>query len=309
VIFGKVSSMTTKSRVAGTFMGLAVGDALGSPLEKCEPGSFEFVSEMSSGGLYDLPPGAWTDETATALCLAQSLLVTHELNVYDLVERFKRWVESGENSSTGVCIGIEQSLLRFVGNFERTQTIESSVVNQKATGNSVLARVAPIACIHWDDLEVASKIAKQQSYLTHISEVVAAASECLVLSLSHLIAGRSWNYVCNMPIKDDWPLEIELIVKGQWRHKTIENLKSTKDPVDILEASFWCVGNSNSFEDAVTKAINLGGNSDTLGAVVGQLAGAAYGVEAIPVRWYDQLLQIEKLTDVAMQMVELSRTE
>jgi ADP-ribosylglycohydrolase len=98
-------------------------------------------------------------------------------------------------------------------------------------------------------------------------------------------------------------------VKGQWRHKTIENLKSTKNPVDILEASFWCVGNSNSFEDAVTKAINLGGNSDTLGAVVGQLAGAVYGLEAIPVRWYDQLLQIEKLTDVAMQMVELSRTE
>ena len=301
--------MNTKSRVAGVFIGLAVGDALGVPLEKMDIGSFDFVSEMLGGGPYDLPPGAWTDETATALCLAQSLLVTHELNVYDLAERFKRWVEIGENSSTGVCVGIEQKLLNFVGNFERTGGFDPSSLNQKARGNSVLARVGPIACIHWDDLSTASKIAQQQSYLTHSSEIVAAASEYLVLALSHLIAGRDWNYVCNMPIKDDWPTEIELIAQGQWRHKTIDNLKSTKNIVDILEASVWCIGNSSSFEEAVTKAVNLGGNSDTVGAVTGQLAGALYGLESIPIRWFDQLLQIEKLTDISMQMVELSRTE
>ena len=103
--------MNTKSRVAGVFIGLAVGDALGAPIEKREVGSFDSISEMQSGGIYDLPAGAWTDETATALCLAQSLLVTHDLDVYDLAERFKRWVQSGENSSTGVCVGIEQKLL------------------------------------------------------------------------------------------------------------------------------------------------------------------------------------------------------
>ena len=301
--------MNTKSRVAGVFIGLAVGDALGVPLEKMEIGSFDLVTEMLGGGPYDLPPGAWTDETATALCLAQSLLVTHELDVYDLAEKFKRWVETGENSSTGVCVGIEQKLLNFVGNFERTGGFDPSSLNQKAKGNSVLARVGPVACIHWDDLGTASKIAKQQSYLTHSSEIVAAASEYLVLALSHLIAGRDWNYVCNMPIEDDWPTEIELIAKGQWKHKTIDNLKSTKNIVDILEASVWSVGNSKSFEEAVTKAVNLGGNSDTVGAVTGQLAGALYGLESIPIRWFDQLLQIEKLTDISMQMVELSRTE
>ena len=86
-------------------------------------------------------------------------------------------------------------------------------------------------------------------------------------------------------------------------------MKSTKNVVDILEASVCCVGNSSSFEEAVTLAVNLGGNSDTVGAVTGQIAGALYGLEAIPIRWFDQLFKIEKLTDVAMQMVELSRTE
>ena len=301
--------MNTKSRVAGVFIGLAVGDALGVPVEKKELGSFEFVSEMEGGGIYGLPPGAWTDETATSLCLAQSLLVTHDLDVYDLAERFKRWVENGENSSTGVCIGIEQKLLNFVSNYGQTGDFDSNSLNQKVRGNSVLARVGPIACIHWDNLNMATKIARQQSYLTHSSEIVAAASEYLVLVLSHLIAGRGWSFVLNMPIKEDWPTEIELIAKGQWRHRTRESLKSTKNIIDILEAAIWCVGNSVSFEEAVAKAVNLGGNSDTVGAVTGQLAGALYGLEAIPIRWFDQLLQIEKLTDVSMQMVELSRTE
>ena len=301
--------MNTKSRVAGIFIGLAVGDALGVPIEKMEVGSFDPVSEMQGGGVYDLPLGAWTDETATALCLAQSLLVTNDLDVYDLVERFKRWIENGENSSTGVCVGIEQKLLNFVGNYERTGRFDPNSLNQKVRGNSVLARVGPVACIHWDDLDMASKIAQQQSYLTHSSEIVAAACEYLVLVLSHLVAGRDWNFICNMPIKHDWPTDIELIAKGQWKYKTIDNLKSTKNIIDILEASVWCVGNSASFEDAVIKAVNLGGNSDTLGAVTGQLAGAMYGLEAIPIRWFDRLLKIEKLTDIAMQMVELSRTE
>lgn len=301
--------INTKSRVAGVFIGLAVGDALGVPIEKKDVGSFDFVSEMQGGGVYDLPPGAWTDETATALCLAESLLVTYELDVYDLAERFKRWVETGENSSTGVCVGIEQKLLNFVGSYQRTGGFDTNSLNQKVRGNSVLARAGPVACIHWDNLDMASKIARQQSYLTHSSEIVAAASEYLVLVLSHLIAGRDWNFICNMPLKDDWPTEIELIAKGQWRHKTIDNLKSTKNVVDILEASVWCIGHSDNFEAAVTKAINLGGNSDTVGAVTGQLAGALYGLEAIPIRWFDQLLKIDKLTDIAMQMVDLSRSE
>ena len=305
----KGSLMNTKSRVAGAFIGLAVGDALGVPLERMEKGSIGFVSEMIGGGPYKLPPGAWTDETATALCLAQSLLVTHELNVYDLVETSTRWVETGENASTGVCIGIEQKLLTFLSNFKRSSQIDMSFVSQAAKGNSVLARVAPIACIHWADLGTVSRIAKQQSYLTHSSEIVAAACEYLVLSVSHLIAGRDWNYVCNMPIKGDWPTVIKNINTGHWKEKLEEHLQSTDDVIDILETSFWCIENSENFEDAVTKAVNLGGNADTVGSVVGQMAGAMYGLEAIPVRWFDQLFAIEKLTDIAMEMVDLSRSE
>ncbi len=301
--------MNTKSRVAGVFIGLAVGDALGVSVEKKEVGDFDFVSEMEGGGLHNLPSGAWTGETAAALCLAQSLLVTHDLDVYDLAERFKRWVKNGENSSTGVCVGVGEKLLSFVGNYERTGGIDSNSLNQKVRGNSVLARVGPVACIHWDDLDMASKIAQQQSYLTHSSEIVAAASQYLVLVLSHLIAGRDWDYICNMPVREEWPSAIQSIAKGEWRHKTINNLKSTKNVVDILEASIWSTGNSSNLEDALTKAINLGGNSTTVGAVTGQIAGAVYGLEAIPIRWFDQLSKIEKLTDVAMQMVELSRSE
>jgi ADP-ribosylglycohydrolase len=301
--------MNTKSRIAGAFIGLAVGDAMGAPLERKEFGTFPFETEMGGGGPYELPPGAWTDETATSLCLAQSLLVTHELNVYDLVERLKKWVETGENTSTGSCIGVEQKLLNFLANFDRGRTINSNHIFQKAKGSSVLARVAPIACIHWDDLQSACRIAKQQSYLTHSSEIVASSCEFLVLVLSHMIAGREWGFILNMPIDNDWPEEIKAIAGGVWTEKERKDLKSTKNVIDILGSACWLVNNSESFEEAVTAAVNLGGNSDTLGAVVGQIAGALYGLESIPVRWFDQLAKVEHLTDVAMQMVELSRSD
>ena len=301
--------MNTKSRVAGAFMGLAIGDALGVPMENKRKGSIDFVSEMLGGGANSLPPGAWTDKTAIALCLAQSLLVTSELDVYDLVTRLKKWVETGENSSTGICTGVEQNLLRWLRSFQRKKQIDMGFPTQPDDGKSVIARVCPVACIHWTDLATVSRISRQQSYLTHTSEIIATSCEYLALSVSHLIAGRDWNYVCNMPMKKDWPYEIRRIIEGTWRYKKIHDLNTSDGIVDLLEAAFWCSENSTNYEEAVTTAINLGGSSETIGSVVGQIAGAMYGLESIPVRWFDQLVHVEKLTDVAMEMVDLSRSE
>ena len=86
-------------------------------------------------------------------------------------------------------------------------------------------------------------------------------------------------------------------------------LAQKKNGYFLQTPSDFGIGNSNNFEEAVIKAVNLGGNSNTVGAITGQLAGAMYGMESIPIRWFDKLLKIEKVTDVAMQMVELSRSE
>ena len=203
--------MTTKSKVAGAFIGLAIGDALGVPAETKDRGTFPEIITMLGGGKYNLPAGAWTDETSSAICLAKSLLATHDLDVYDFMERLKSWVQSGENSSTGVCVGLDENIHNVIENYIRTGSIELNLVNQRSDENSTLARCAPIACIHWDDLGAVSRISKQQSYLTQGSEGAASACEYLSLLISHLIAGRTWDFVCNMPVGVDWSPEIKLI--------------------------------------------------------------------------------------------------
>ncbi len=306
---GVFEFMTTKSKVAGAFIGLAIGDALGVPAEDRDRETFSVITTMIGGGRHNLPVGAWTDKTSAAICLAKSLLATHDLDVYDFMERLRSWVHTGENSSTGVCIGLDENTHNVIENYTRTGSIELNLVDQRSDEDSTLARCAPIACIHWDDLGAVSRISKQQSYLTQGSEVSASACEYLSLVLSHLIAGRAWDFIRNIPIGVDWSPKVKLIAGYGWKDKTIQDMKSSRLACDTLEASLWCVETSDSFEQALIKAVNLVDPSDTLGAVTGQIAGALYGLESIPIHWFDQLAHIEKLTDIALQMVELSRTE
>jgi ADP-ribosyl-[dinitrogen reductase] hydrolase len=301
--------MNTKSKVAGAFIGLAIGDALGAPVDTKERGTFSLIKDMKGGGKFNLPIGCWTDDTATALCLAKSLLATHELDVYDFMERLKTWLKSGENSSTGTCLDLDQNIHNVIINYEKTGTIELNLVDQRSDENSALVRSAPIACIHWDNLDTVSRISKQQSYLTQGSEISASACDYLGLTISHLIAGRTWDYVCNMPIDPDWSVQIKSIANCNWKSKKVDQIYSTRSACDTLEAACWCIDSAKNFEEALISAVNFGGSSSTLGAVTGQIAGALYGLESIPIRWFDQLAHIDNLTDLALQMVDLSRSE
>jgi ADP-ribosylglycohydrolase len=139
----------TSDRAVGALVGLAIGDALGAPVEFQQRGSFEPVTNLRAGGYFKLPSGAWTDDTAMALCLAESLLEHPSLSPQDLLDRFCRWASDGENTSTGVCVGIGQNTLRVLGNFHRNGTLFAPETRQKSDGNGAAMRLAPVALRHW----------------------------------------------------------------------------------------------------------------------------------------------------------------
>src|SRR4051794_19459334 len=98
--------MKQLERYRGFLLGLATGDALGAPLEGFPPGSFTPVKGMIGGGFHGLEPGYWTDDTALALCLAESLIKRRGFDPVDQLERYVRWFREGHLSSTGECFGI-----------------------------------------------------------------------------------------------------------------------------------------------------------------------------------------------------------
>ncbi len=104
-----------KERACAALVGLAIGDALGAPVEFRERASFPEVRDMLAGGYFRLPAGAWTDDTAMALCLADSLLHDPDLDRRDLLNRFLRWMDENEHTSTGRCIGVGQNTLVVMG--------------------------------------------------------------------------------------------------------------------------------------------------------------------------------------------------
>jgi ADP-ribosyl-[dinitrogen reductase] hydrolase len=109
------------SRYRGCLRGLAAGDALGTTLEFRSPGTFEPITDMIGGGPFGLKAGEWTDDTAMALCLAESLVENQGFDPVDQLERFTLWYRNGHLSSTGICFDIGNAVRQALLRFEKTR--------------------------------------------------------------------------------------------------------------------------------------------------------------------------------------------
>ena len=298
----------TQSRAIGAMLGLAVGDALGAPVEFSRRDSFEPVSGMRSGGYFKLPAGAWTDDTAMALCLGESLLFVPAINAKDLLDRFCRWAADGENASTGVCVGIGQNTLRVLGNFHRTGALFAPETRQKSDGNGAAMRLAPIALRHWNNPHEARRTADFQSRITHYSAISAGCCEFLAATLSALISGADWQEAIRPEPNPAWPDDVQNLYEADWTARSRDSIKSSGYVVHTMEAAIWAVETTTSFADALLKAVNLGDDADSVGAVTGQLAGARYGCGAIPEAWLAQLINRPKIEALAQDLFLASLT-
>lgn len=291
--------LSAKRRAVGALVGLAVGDALGAPVEFKVRGSFPKLTEMQSGGYFQLPAGAWTDDTAMALCLADSLIAQPFLDVRDLLDRFLGWLNNHENTSTGRCIGAGQNTLAVLGHYHRTGALEAPQVKGRSDGNGAIMRLAPVACMHFRNIAVLRRIAASQSRATHCSELSSAASEMLGWLLGLLIDGADWDAALSIVSDDRWPIDVQALCGGKWAAKAEDDISSAGYVLHTLEAALWAVGTTTSFEEALIKAVNLGHDADTVGAVAGQIAGARYGIDAIPERWLSALLRRDLIEERA----------
>ena len=269
-------------RIAGAFVGLAVGDALGAPVEFHRRGTFPKVTEYSAGGKFNLPAGAWTDDTAMALCLAQSLIEKGCFNADDLLKRFSRWLEKGENTSTGVSVGVGQNTLRTLGDFWRNGTLVAERLGNKNDGNGSLMRLSPVACHAFHDLSSVRNLASAQSRTTHASEVADECCQFLGELLARIISGQSYHAAKANLHKSEWSYPLTSILEADYKVVGESGIKSTGYVVETLQAAIWAVENSPSFNTAILKAVNLGDDADTIGAVTGQIAGAIHGYSQIP---------------------------
>jgi ADP-ribosyl-[dinitrogen reductase] hydrolase len=257
---------------------------------------------MRSGGYFKLPAGAWTDDTAMALCLADSLLLDPNLNPKDLLDRFCDWAANGINTSTGQCVGIGQNTLRVLGNYHRNGSLQAPETRQKSDGNGAIMRLAPVAIRHWSNRKEAMRWASLQSQTTHFSELSAASCEYLASALISLISGEDWEQANKAEGFRVWPQAVASFAQTDWKTRSRQSIRSTGYVIDTMEAALWSVDTTSSFSEALLLAVNLGDDADSVGAVTGQLAGARYGLSAMPKGWLEVLTKREHIETIARQL-------
>jgi ADP-ribosyl-[dinitrogen reductase] hydrolase len=281
--------MNTQSRAIASFVGLAVGDALGAPVEFKEPGEFEPVTGYRHSHVWNIPPGYWTDDTSMAICLAESIHARNTVDPQDLLERFGRWYRLGENSATGRCFDIGTTTRSNIERFLKEGVTCAPDIHHQS-GNGSIMRLSPVAIRWWHNTRWAEQMAEISSKTTHGSmECVACAAE-LAFILTRAIQG----------------LDVKAELTQRLGDLNSSHVSNSGRARDTLLAAKWCVATTDSFESAVLKAVNLGGDADTIGAVTGQIAGAVYGMDTMPDAWLTGLHDVHRLHNLAEQLFEAS---
>ena len=280
-----------RDRARGALLGLAVGDALGAALEFKRPGTFEPISDMVGGGPWRLQPGQWTDDTSMALCLAESLIERDEFDPRDQMERYLRWYRQGHLSSTGVCFDIGNTTARALQHFERTGEPYAGPTDPHSAGNGSIMRLAPVPIFYFarGDLESAVERAGDSSRTTHGAATCVDACRYLAYLIVGALQGVPKEQLLSPPPLEFRTPEVRAVAEGSFKHKQPPAIRGSGYVVESLEAALWAFYHSDDFREGCLRAVNLGDDADTTGAVYGQLAGAYYGAHAIPVEWRERL--------------------
>jgi ADP-ribosyl-[dinitrogen reductase] hydrolase len=287
-----------RDRALGALVGLAVGDAIGTTVEFQQRGSFDPVTAMVGGGPFNLRPGQWTDDTSMTLALGESLIACGGLDERDLLERFLRWFHDGENSVKGYCFDIGNATAAALRAFHQTGDIHAASADPRIGGNGSIMRLAPVAVRHWNNPDRLRGAARRQSATTHPAAEPVDASEALALLLANAIRGMPLTGLLSASYGPYTP-KVQAVVDGSWLGKHRDAIRSSGYVIDTLEAAIWAIGSSGTFEESVLRAVNLGDDSDSVGAVAGQIAGAFYGLSGIPERWRKRLAWNDRIEGLA----------
>lgn len=305
--------MDLRSRYRGALLGLATGDALGTTLEFRQPGSFDPIDDIVGGGPFDLPAGAWTDDTSMALCLAESLAERGGFDPVDQLDRYVRWWRDGYLSATGRCFDIGATVATALDRFERTREPFCGSTDPASAGNGSLMRLAPVALACRSDPFIAVARAADSSRTTHGAREAVDACRYFAGLLVGALGGASKTDLLDAPfapargVFDAEPLapRIAEIAAGSFRRRNPPQIRGTGYVVHCLEAALWAFDRSGSFREAVLLAANLGDDADTTAAVAGQLAGAFYGEAGIPREWRARLAMGEAIAALAERLLRI----
>lgn len=295
--------MNSSERFRGCLLGLATGDAVGTTVEFQRRGSFPPVTDIVGGGPFNLKPGQWTDDTSMALCLANSLVKVGAFDAMDQMNRYCNWYKHGYLSSTGDCFDIGNTVRQALYQYKTSGNPFSGSTHPRSAGNGCLMRLAPVPMFYFPDRDRILHFSGESSRTTHGAVECIDASRLFGDILFRALSGASkTDILFGNVLETIASPSIQSIASGEYQNKLINDIRGTGYVVESLEAALWCFWTTETYEQAILAATNLGDDADTTAAICGQVAGAYYGQSGIPIHWLRQLTMREEITELADQL-------
>ncbi|ASK31208.1 hypothetical protein CEY12_14345 [Chryseobacterium sp. T16E-39] len=306
-----------KDSVKGGIFGVCIGDALGVPVEfkKREDlmkspvvGYLEYMS-------WNQPRGTWSDDSSLTLCLAEELS-----NGYDLeriAQSFVKWNKYGHWTAHGRLFDIGGTTRHAIARLIKGESAKfSGNIFEEDNGNGSLMRILPLAFYLKDeeDEKILYQVIKEVSAITHGHFRSVFSCFIYVTFAIQLIKGKNkkeayqimqktiLEYVETRGFNSKEVELFERILKNNISNYAEDEIKSSGYVLHSLEASFWCFMNSESYSEAVLKAVNLGEDTDTTAAITGGIAGIYYGFENIPEKWISELVRKNDIENLCIKL-------
>ncbi|MFZ4462507.1 MAG: ADP-ribosylglycohydrolase family protein [Bacteroidales bacterium] len=304
----------SKDKIKSSIIGFAIGDALGVPYEFShrEERKLNPVTKLIGGGYWRQPVGTWSDDSSMVFCTMESLCTGYDLS--DMGLKFHQWIYENYWTPHGkvfdkgnqTLFAIER-INKLIEYGEQIAPMPQSMANARENGNGSLMRILPMAFyLKNKPIKDHFKIIWDVSAMTHphIRSAIACMfyTEFAIELLNGLKKEEAYRNAQKVTLEYSpilsKPKELTLfnrILNDEIWNYPEESIKSGGYVIDSIEACFWCVMNSHDYSETVLKAVNLGGDTDTIAALAGGLAGLVYGFDQIPEDWINLLVKKEDI--------------
>lgn len=294
----------------GILLGLACGDALGRPVEFKSSAQIEAeygtVTEMVGHGTWNQPAGTVTDDTQQALCIARSLVDCQSFNPDDIADRFVAWFDTdpfdiGQMTADALLKLKQGESWKTAGQIVWERRPEGS-----NAGNGSVMRCPPLSIPYRHDFETLARVSRESSRITHADPRCTYGCAVLNLTLAGILTKKAHPLEHAITIiQEDAPDELITAVSTLTSDRPTVELQSTGFVIHSLQTALHDALAADNFETAIVRAVNRGGDTDTIGAIAGAVAGARFGASGIPPRWRDAIDEATELRRLANELTEL----
>lgn len=304
-----VRADTMKEKIYSTILGGIIGDALGVPVEfKARNAG---VTDMIGYGTYNMPPGTWSDDTSLTMCLIENLIAGKDEN--DLMNRFVSYQDKGYWTPYGEMFDIGIATANAISRYKQgVPAVQCGGKTEYDNGNGALMRIVPLVFTLSEepDFQTRKKEIERIAHVTHGHPRSTLGTIIYVEFLLNMYEQHSPLESLKMALntcreqlgsENKYQKEFasyERIFSLSLLEADRDDIRSDGYVVHSLEAALWCFFKSQTYEDAVLEAVNLGSDTDTIAFITGTMAGMYYGMENIPEKWVNALVSKNKIIDL-----------